>query len=132
MATRSRIGMIMEDGTVRSIYCHWDGYPSYNGRILKECYNTPEKVKELISLGDISSLGRTTEYKDECDDMYTKDYHRWRNEPIRIKTDSDAYDYAIRGFDNGEEYIYLFDGDRWEMQSLYRWQSLDEVLKGEI
>jgi hypothetical protein len=58
MATRSRIGIVNEDGTVSSIYCHWDGYPSNNGRILVEHYTDREKVKELIELGSISSLNR--------------------------------------------------------------------------
>lgn len=33
MATRSRIGIENQDGTVTSVYCHWDGYPENNGRI---------------------------------------------------------------------------------------------------
>jgi hypothetical protein len=58
MATRSRIGIVNEDGTVSSIYCHWDGYPSNNGRMLEEHYKDRDKVKELIELGAISSLDR--------------------------------------------------------------------------
>ena len=27
MATRSRIAIELSDGTVKSVYCHWDGYP---------------------------------------------------------------------------------------------------------
>jgi hypothetical protein len=56
MATRSRIGIELSNGQIYSIYCHWDGYPSYNGEILKKHYKTREKVMELIMLGDISSL----------------------------------------------------------------------------
>jgi hypothetical protein len=56
MGTRSRIGMINEDGSITSVYCHWDGYPSHNGVILLENYQDPEKIKMLISLGDLSSL----------------------------------------------------------------------------
>jgi hypothetical protein len=56
MGTRSRIGMINEDGSITSIYCHWDGYPSHNGLILEKNYQDPEKVKMLMSLGDLSSL----------------------------------------------------------------------------
>jgi hypothetical protein len=56
MATRSRIAIELPSGEVHSIYCHWDGYPSNNGAILKEHYNTRDKVTQLISLGDISSL----------------------------------------------------------------------------
>ena len=56
MATRSRIGIENEDGTVSSVYCHWDGYPSGNGRTLVEYYSDREKVKELIALGSISTF----------------------------------------------------------------------------
>lgn len=57
MGTRSRIGLELPDGTFGSIYCHWDGYPGYNGKILLGHYSDPAKVEELISLGDLSSLG---------------------------------------------------------------------------
>lgn len=57
MGTRSAIVEKTESGEYRGIYCHWDGYLSHNGRILLEHYNNPQKVSELISLGDISSLG---------------------------------------------------------------------------
>ena len=61
MATRSKIAIEDQDGTVRSIYCHWDGYPSHHGPILLEHYTTQEKVESLIALGSISSLAPETE-----------------------------------------------------------------------
>lgn len=57
MATRSTIALEYADGTVGQVYCHWDGYISNNGRILQENYSDPFKLRELIDLGDISSLG---------------------------------------------------------------------------
>jgi len=56
MATRSYIGVRNSDDTVDYIYCHYDGYPSNNGKILIEYYNDPTKVSELLSLGDLSVL----------------------------------------------------------------------------
>ena len=56
MGTRSNIGIQNEDGTIDFIYCHWGGYPSNNGQLLREHYDTAEKVRELVALGDISSL----------------------------------------------------------------------------
>jgi hypothetical protein len=56
MSTNSRIGIQDEDGSVRSIYCHWDGYPSANGKTLYEAYQDREKVMALIELGDLSAL----------------------------------------------------------------------------
>lgn len=57
MGTHALIGIKNKIGKVTSIYCHWDGYPAYTGKILLNHYTDIKKVKELISLGDLSSLG---------------------------------------------------------------------------
>jgi hypothetical protein len=57
MATRSTIALEFADGTVQMVYCHWDGYLDHNGRILRDHYSDPFKLRDLIDLGDISSLG---------------------------------------------------------------------------
>ena len=59
MSTNSIIAKQYENGTIKSIYCHWDGYFEYNGRILDESYGYSFKVDDLIELGEISSLGKT-------------------------------------------------------------------------
>jgi hypothetical protein len=56
MGTRSIIAKEYKDGTIKAIYCHWDGYPSHNGKVLVEHYTTSAKINKLIDLGDISSL----------------------------------------------------------------------------
>ncbi len=62
MATRSRIGMECTDAFgnkfVRSIYCHYDGYPEGVGATLQEHYLDREKVADLIDLGSISFLDK--------------------------------------------------------------------------
>lgn len=58
MATRSTIALEFADGTVGQIYCHWDGYLEHNGKILFENYTDPFKLRQLIDLGDLSSLGK--------------------------------------------------------------------------
>ena len=63
MATRSAIGIKRDDGTIKAIYCHFDGYPSNNGRILKNHYKDPDKINELIDMGDISSLEEDPDFK---------------------------------------------------------------------
>lgn len=62
MSTRSEIGMEMEDGTVRAVYCHLDGYPSNNGELLKNY--TRGMMTEVLSKGNMSSLGETVK---DCD-----------------------------------------------------------------
>ena len=57
MSTRSTIALEFADGTVQQVYCHSDGYLSYNGKMLLEHYSDPFKLRDLIEQGDLSSLG---------------------------------------------------------------------------
>ena len=59
MATRSTIALEFADGTVEQVYCHWDGYLAHNGQILLKHYSNPFILRDLIDLGDISSLKPT-------------------------------------------------------------------------
>jgi hypothetical protein len=58
MGTRSTIALEFADKSVEQVYCHWDGYLEHNGKILQEHYSNPFILRDLIDLGDISSLGR--------------------------------------------------------------------------
>lgn len=94
MSTHSRIGQLNQDGSVTSVFCHWDGYPKHQLPILKERYNSPETVTELLKHGDLWAL-----------DEY--DHKGHKNMPARI--DSNVSDYLK----NGECFNYLFDGATW-------------------
>ena len=59
MGTRSTIALEYADGTVEQVYCHWDGYLAHNGQILLKHYSNPFILRDLIDLGDISSLKPT-------------------------------------------------------------------------
>jgi hypothetical protein len=59
MGTRSTIALEFADGTVEQVYCHWDGYLAYNGQLLLKHYSNPFILRDLIDLGDISSLKPT-------------------------------------------------------------------------
>lgn len=113
MATRSNIGILNKDNTITSVYCYWDGYPSHNGKILLENYNTEEKVRELLKEGDISSLEPNCtkpelhSFENKIDG-YTVYYGRDRGEldsHIKPKTDSALLKQKM--FEN--DYGYLFD-----------------------
>ena len=67
MGTRSRIA-VMHGDVVKSVYCHWDGYLSWNGKILQEHY-TSAKANQLVALGDLSSL------KPEIGEAHPFGYH---------------------------------------------------------
>ncbi len=97
MATRSRIGILNEDKmTVESIYCHWDGYLTNNGKLLNEHWKDLESVKELIRLGDLSSLGTTIQ-----DSVF---YRRDRGD-VGVEARNHS---LIRWVDSDHDYEYLY------------------------
>jgi hypothetical protein len=56
MGTRSAIG-VMHGDVCKVVYCHYDGYPEHNGRILFDHY-TSERANALVSHGNMSILGK--------------------------------------------------------------------------
>ena len=102
MATRSTIGIKSEDGTVKAIYCHWDGYPAGVGLGLIDNYNTPQQVAELINLGGFSSLMETLEE--------TK-AGAYGTESDSARTFTGVQDW-LDNFNSGEEYAYLYENGK--------------------
>lgn len=144
MSTRSYIVIERkkEDGTkwYEGIYCHHDGYPSGNGRILQENYQDRELVEKLISLGDMSSLyehlcptvGKESEHsfahpeKGVCV-FYGRDRGEEGVEPKEVDLNKLASDYWIEFV-----YIYTLDG-KWmcSANNPSKVCDLDAVLKDE-
>ena len=109
MATHSRIGMEQEDGSVKSIYCHFDGYPSHVGRILNESFKDHDKVKALVELGDISSLEVEIEPTGphsfaSPQKGVTVAYHRDRGEDHNSKKDRSVSSFFASG---NESFVYM-------------------------
>ena len=125
MATRSTIALEYADGTVHQIYCHWDGYLEGVGKTLLEHYMDPFKVRELMDLGYISSLGEVigeqhpfSHYDvgmslDEHEEKYgnmTTAYGRDRGESgVASRKFSSYNDYAMTY--QFEEYDYILRTD---------------------
>ena len=107
MGTRSRIGLELSDGSVISSYCHFDGYPEFNGVKLVEHFNTKEKVQELIDLGDISCLWTNAGWNNETLPEVGPLPYSARGEDCPPRLDANKYDYLAEG----EEYAYLFTLD---------------------
>jgi len=57
MSTRSYIGVQNQDGSIVSIYCHFDGYPEGVGATLLQSWTDPDRLHDLMGLGDLSILG---------------------------------------------------------------------------
>lgn len=125
MGTRSRIGIELQDSTVVSVYCHWDGYPEHNGRILTTEYTTKEQVEDLINGGSMSSLKtehlwETKAVRDENNQIVRDENDNWLYAPLRpaqplyhtergdeISVQHTKFKDFISG-DSDEEYAYLF------------------------
>lgn len=121
MSTRSRVGIKEKDGTIRSVYVHFDGYVAGVGKTLYESYRNADKIEQLINLGDMSSIDSEIE---KCE-PYTQ-----RGEDLSIAKDT------VESFDKnwascGEEYVYLYTDGRWMTNSIYKekWESLDSLMK---
>jgi hypothetical protein len=82
MGTRSTIALEFADGTVQQVYCHWDGYLEHNGKILFENYSDPFKLRELIDLGDLSSLRPTVGTKHAFSSFDLPDAERAAHEAL--------------------------------------------------
>ena len=54
MGTRSRVG-VMHGTVCKSVYCHYDGYLDYTGKLLLANYDSA-KANELVARGDNSGV----------------------------------------------------------------------------
>jgi len=111
MATRSRIGIELKDGSVLSAYHHWDGYPEWLGRILNNHYATKEQAADLIDGGDMSSCWNDTVWgKDRTDGQkYGPEYYSQRGENTPPRYDETREEFLSMG----EEFSYIFTSAGW-------------------
>ena len=109
MATRGRVGLELSNGSILSIYSHWDNYPEWAGRILRTHYNTREKVSSLIDGGDVSCLWTDERWDNNGDDSYGPNHYAYRGEDCPPRLDANLNEYLC----NGEEYWYLFTNGKW-------------------
>lgn len=115
MATNAFIGF-RENNSITYIYNHSDGYLEYLGKMLIKHYNSEEKAKALVNLGDVSVVKEklapeegTTHTFDNRQEGVSVFYNQDRGEnwddiqPIRIEnTVFENPDYTI-------VYIYVYD-----------------------
>lgn len=109
MSTRSRIGMVRDDGKVISIYNHYDGYPNGCGICLLKYYQNKEKVEKLMSLGDCSYIGKEVDIPEGVKHTF--------NNPVVGITVSYIRDRGEKGcvarIDESEEDFWKSDIEEW-------------------
>lgn len=131
MSTRCGIGKVQEDGTIKSVYSHSDGYLEYVGKLLVENYYG-SKLDELLDNGSISLLGPeigvqhifqnpfvygTQQYQDH-DAIYgnmTRFYARDRGEDLSFHITQTEQDYARLIREYGADYMYLHKDGKWHV-----------------
>jgi hypothetical protein len=146
MGTRSTIALEFADGTVEQVYCHWDGYLEHNGKILAEHYSDPFKLRDLIDLGDMSSLrpeigvkhafsqfDLATKMEQRIHEETTKDmctfYGRDRGEKgVGSKKFVDFQDYLAHHQYEEYEYILRKDGNWYVKQHSAEYELLVPAL----
>jgi len=101
MGTRSNIAYKKSDGKIVSMYCHYDGYPQYNGVMLNEHYNTKEKARGLVDNGYQSALKETVEESNQ---------DRVHEEP---PTTYHSFHAFIMDINFDIEWVYLFKDNAW-------------------
>jgi len=129
MSTRGRLGLELADGSILSIYSHYDNYPEFVGLKLVEHFDTLEKVQELIDLGDISCLWTNAGWNNETLPETGPLPYSTRGEDCPPRLDADLCEYLLP--DNSEEYAYLFVNGEWVCYHMHRFDDskLPEVVK---
>ena len=139
MATRSVIAKTQPSGKIKASYCHFDGYPEHNGKILASYYTDKKKINSLLAEGEISVLGRNIGEKIDFDDYQLchalnqcRFYHRDRGEKLRKNTVRDASELEEYANDCNAEFVYLFKENKWHVLNVYNngdFVLLESILK---
>ena len=103
MGTRSNIAYKKSIGEIVSMYCHYDGYPQYNGVMLNEHYNTKRKARVLVDNGYQSALKETVEESNQ---------DRVHEEP---PTTYHSFHAFIMDINFDIEWVYLFKDNAWHV-----------------
>ena len=111
MSIRGRLGIELADGSILSIYNHFDSYPEFLGVKLVEHFNTREKVEALVDLGDISALWTNLGWDNETLPETGPLPYSSRGEDCPPRLDADLCEYLLPA--GSKEYAYLFTNGEW-------------------
>ena len=125
MSTNSRLGLRLEDGSILSVYHHWDGYPEWLGVTLNKHYNTRESIAELIDGGNMSCCYTDSDWEHEELIEFRPLYYTERGEELEDnapKLHKDEKEYLIDTDKCCGEFAYIFElNNTWRCISLDFW-----------
>lgn len=121
MGTMCVIAAKCKDG-YKSISVHYDGYLEGAGALLVRNYNTDAKIRKLLALGDLNSIGpkigRQFDNNDEI--LHTAlsyvqciAYHRDCGRPLSTYTAPTIKDLFHHDYYYWADYVYIWDGNDW-------------------
>ena len=126
MSTNSLILQEQQDGTLKGIYCHWDGYLQHNGIILSESYSDPKKLAKLLELGDLSSLGEELETSEA---VRLHGFSYYVSEAFKALSDEEQE--RLKNEDHSGKYTVAYHRDRGEELKPLKTITLEEQKNGE-
>lgn len=123
MGTRSLVA-VMHGDVCKSVYCHYDGYLDYTGRILLEHYDSTA-ANALVARGDNSGVKETLDgmnfYEDR--DSTGEDVSEFlKSTPWAVAHSFDEFLEQV--YDCGGEYYYVMKDGVWYAGAVYEVQGL--------
>lgn len=117
MSTRSSIN-VKVGNKIHSVYCHWDGYPTGNGKMLLEHYNSQALAEKVVSLGSISFLGESMDKPEFSTHSFNNPVEGISVVYSRDRGDTETKPIVSRSMKNAMEkieqvYNYFWDGEKW-------------------
>ena len=109
MGTRSRVG-VMHGTVCKSVYCHYDGYLEYTGKLLLENYDSA-LANELVARGDNSGVQKTLGDMNFYSDRGETDVS-WQ-----VAQTFEEFLEQVEG--NGCEYYYIMRDGVWYAGAVY-------------
>lgn len=116
------IGILNKDGSVDSVWCKWDGQPFALGPKLRSFYNTAKRVRQLVSLGNLVSVGEMANLPAGCtcfkdaDPCLSITYAFYRDcgpkYDLEIRHDDNVDSYRKMKNDN-HSFAYLYKSGKW-------------------
>jgi hypothetical protein len=105
----------MHGTTCKSVYCHYDGYLEYTGKLLLDHYNSAT-ANQLVARGDNSGVQKSLE------DM---NFYRDRGEDNVSWQVAHTFEEFLEQVDNcGGEYYYIMRDGEWYAGCIYEAKGL--------
>ena len=123
MGTRSRVA-VMHGDVCKSVYCHYDGYLDYTGRILQSHYDSTA-ANMLIARGDNSGVKETLEEMNFYEDREAQgeDVNEFlQSTPWSVAHSFEEFLEQVEGC--GGEYYYVMRDGVWYAGCVYETQGL--------